>query len=123
MATQLQQRPDPSHVLAKALFNVSEQLGLTMTELGKVIGMHRTSLGRIRNSMTLDPDSKQGELALMLIRAARALYALSGGDKEWIVHFMRSNNRLTGGVPAEQIQKVQGLAHVVQFLDAIRGKV
>jgi hypothetical protein len=41
------------------------------------------------------PDSKQGELALMLIRAARALFALTGGDEDWIRHFMRSPNHLT----------------------------
>jgi hypothetical protein len=41
------------------------------------------------------PDSKQGELALLLIRAARALFALAGGDEVWIRHFMRSPNHLT----------------------------
>ncbi|WP_207063541.1 MbcA/ParS/Xre antitoxin family protein [Motiliproteus sp. SC1-56] len=123
MSAQAQPRPDPAHVLAKALFNAAEQMGLNMTEVGKVIGLHRTSMGRLRKSMLLDPASKEGELALLLIRAARALYALSGGDSAWISHFMRNRNQVTGGVPAEQVQSVTGLTRVVTFLDAIRGKV
>jgi hypothetical protein len=49
----------------------------------------------------------------MLIRAARALFALTGGDEDWIRHFMRSPNHLTGGIPAEQVQTVQGLVRVL----------
>jgi DNA-binding XRE family transcriptional regulator len=115
--------PQPDHVLAKALLNTSEQLGLTQQELARVIGLHRTGITRLKKSISLDPSSKSGELALCLIRAARALYALSGGDKDWIEHFMRSRNRMTGGVPAEQVQSIQGLMRVLQYLDAIRGKV
>ena len=77
----------------------------------------------LKQNLDLSPDSKQGELALLLIRAARALFALTGGDQAWIKHFMRSQNKLTGGVPAIQVQTVQGLMRVVTCLDAIRGKV
>lgn len=123
MSAQPEQRPDQAAVLCKALFNVAGQLTLKQEELGKVVGINRTSISKLKQKGVLDPKSKQGELALLLIRAARALYALSGGDQAWIKHFMRSNNKLTGGVPAEQIQSVQGLMRVVTYLDAIRGKV
>lgn len=118
-----QSQPDPGYVLALALFNVATELGLTQAELGAVIGLHRTGISRLKKNRHLDPDSKTGELALLLIRAARALHAMTGGDKAWILHFMRSRNQVTGGVPAEQIQNIQGLMQVVQYLDAIRGKV
>lgn len=123
MSAQPQQQPDRAMVLCKALFNASEQLTLNQEELGKVVGINRTGVSRLKKKGTLDPESKQGELAKLLIRAARALFALSGGSHDWIKHFMRSNNKLTGGVPAEQIQSVQGLMRVVTYLDAIRGKV
>ena len=123
MSVQPEQRPDPAAVLCKALFNAADQLTLKQEELGKVIGSNRTSVSRLKQKGSLDPASKQGELALLLIRAARALFALAGGDQDWITHFMRSPNRITGGVPAEQIQSVQGLMRVVMYLDAIRGKV
>lgn len=123
MSAKPQQQLDPAAVLCKALFNVSEQLSLRQEELGNVIGINRSSISRLKQKGTLDPKSKQGELGLLLIRVARSLYALSGGDGDWIRHFMRSQNIMTGGVPADQIQNVQGLIRVLTFLDAIRGKV
>lgn len=119
----IKKQPAPDYVLAKAVVKASEQLGLSQQELAGVIGLHRTSITRLKSSLSLDPASKTGELALYLIRAARALFALSGGDQAWIEHFMRSPNQMTGGVPAEQVQNIQGLMRVLQYLDAIRGKV
>ncbi|MBK9468295.1 MAG: DUF2384 domain-containing protein, partial [Gammaproteobacteria bacterium] len=58
-----------------------------------------------------------------LVRLARALFALTGGDQDWIRHFMRTPNKVTGGIPARQIESIQGLVTVLQFVDAIRGKV
>ncbi|MFO6422536.1 antitoxin Xre/MbcA/ParS toxin-binding domain-containing protein [Motilimonas sp. KMU-193] len=110
----------PEQVLAKALLNVGEQLALNKTELAAVIGIHRTGLSRLTS---LDPKSKQGELALLLIRLARALYASTGGDKQWMRHFMQSHNKITRGVPKEQIKSIQGLMTVLRYLDGIRGKL
>lgn len=115
--------PDAATVLAKAALNAADQLGLKQAELGAVLGMHRTAISRLKQNPALDPTSKQGELALLLIRIARALFALTGGDREWIKHFMHSPNQVTGGVPAKQIESIQGLMQVLYFVDAIRGKI
>jgi transcriptional regulator with XRE-family HTH domain len=116
-------KPTADLVLAKAVLNASQQLGLTQTELALVLGVHRTAISRLKQQLSLDPTSKQGELALLLVRLARALYAVTGGDESWIRHFMQNPNQITGAIPATQIQSIQGLVTVVQFLDAIRGKV
>ncbi len=116
-------RPLPEVVLAKSVLKASEQLGLKQAELAAVLGVHRTAISRLKKNPSLDPHSKQGELALFLIRLARALFALTGGDKEWMRHFMRVPNKVTGGIPAEQIGKIEGLLAVLRFVDAIRGKV
>ncbi len=118
---QIRARPDA--VLAKAVLNAATELGLKQADLAAVLGLHRTAVSRLKRNPTLDPESKQGELALMLIRLARALFALTGGDEAWIRHFMQTPNNVTGGVPAEQIKTVQGLVTVLQFVDAIRGKI
>jgi hypothetical protein len=123
MSAQKKDTPNPSVVLSKALLNASKQLTLRQEELGNVIGLHRTGITRLKQNLDIQPDSKQGELALLLIRVARALFALTGGDAAWIKHFMRSQNTLTGGVPAEQVQTIQGLIRVLTCLDALRGKV
>lgn len=105
-------------VLAKALLNAGRLLGLSQTEIGLVVGRERTSLRR-----DLDPTSKSGELALLLIRAYRSLHALVGGDPVALKHWMNTENLHTGGVPREQIKRVQGLNQVVEYLDAIRAKI
>lgn len=115
--------PKENEVLAKAVLNASRELGLTQEELGAVIGVHRTVISRFKRAPNLAPHSKEGELALLIIRIARALFALTGGDSEWVKHFMRTRNKVTGGVPAEQIKQIQGLVAVLQFVDGIRGKV
>ena len=118
MESNLARDPDPRRVLASALVSAGKELGLTQADLGAVIGRDRTALSRGQ----LDPTSKSGELALLVIRAYRALYALVGGDREAMRHWMRTENLHTGGVPSEQIRSVQGLSRVVEYLDAIRGR-
>ncbi|MBI4755699.1 MAG: DUF2384 domain-containing protein [Betaproteobacteria bacterium] len=111
-------RPDPAHVLTRALVSAGKDLGLTQAALGEVVGKDRTALSR----GGIDPASKAGELALLLIRAYRALFVLVGGEPAQMKHWMHSANRHTGGIPAEQIRSVQGLLQVVEYLDALRGK-
>lgn len=118
MDSNLATRPEPGRVLASALVNAGKDLGLTQSDLGAVIGRDRTALSRGQ----VDPESKPGELALLLIRAYRALFALVGGEPAAMRHWMHTENRHTGGVPAEQVRSVQGLIRVVEYLDAIRGK-
>ncbi|HMU89910.1 MAG TPA: MbcA/ParS/Xre antitoxin family protein [Pseudomonadales bacterium] len=106
-------------VLTKALLNAGKALGLTQAQLGQVIGKDRTAISR----GGVDPDSKAGELALLLIRCYRSLYVLVGGDVAQMRHWMQSENRHTGGIPAQQIRQVQGLLTVLEYLDAMRAKV
>jgi hypothetical protein len=112
-------RADAGRTLTKALLNAGKALGLTQDELGAVVGRDRTAFHR----GGLDPESKAGELALLLIRAYRSLYVLAGNQPGEIRHWMHTENRHTGGIPAEQVKSVPGLIHVVEYLDAIRGKV
>ncbi|MDO8862757.1 MbcA/ParS/Xre antitoxin family protein [Haliea sp. E1-2-M8] len=123
MTAATQPSTQADQVLAKAVLRSAQQLGLSQAELGSVLGLHRTGISRLKHNGSLAPDSKQGELALLLIRLARALYALAGGDELWIRHFMHSPNQITGGVPAAQVQSIQGLIAVLRFVDGIRGKL
>jgi len=109
---------EPNAVLGRALVKAGKAFGLTQADLGIVVGRDRTAISR----QTLEPDSKSGELALLLIRAYRALYVLVGGDGRQMKHWMHTPNRHVGGVPAVLIRSVQGLNRVVEYLDAIRGR-
>ncbi|APR70368.1 MULTISPECIES: MbcA/ParS/Xre antitoxin family protein [Acinetobacter] len=123
MSALLKQPADKKVVLAKAVLSAAEQLDLKQVQLAAILGVHRTAISRLKNNPELDPASKQGELALLLIRLSRALYALTGGDTDWMRHFLNTPNRVTGGIPVEQIESISGLVSVLQFVDAIRGKV
>ncbi len=123
MSAQEKQQISRDAVLAKAIVNVVDQLGLKQSEISAAIGMHRTAFSKLKSNPSLDPTSKPGELALIVIRIARALFALTGGDEVWIKRFMHTNNKITGGIPAKQIASIEGLMTVLRFVDAIRGKV
>jgi transcriptional regulator with XRE-family HTH domain len=122
MSALIRPHADADAVLAKALLNTREQLGLTQQELADIVGVHRTAISRWADG-GLRPQSKTGELALLLIRVYRALFALFGGNLQDMRHFLRTDNRHLAGVPLELMGQVQGLVHVVEYLDAIRGKV
>lgn len=116
-------QPNPSQTLAKALHNVGRELGLSQATLGEIVGRDRSALYRALQGGGIEPQSKPGELALLLIRAYRGLSALVGGSTEAMRHWMHTYNHHTGGIPAEQVCQVQGLVRVVEYLDAMRGKV
>jgi hypothetical protein len=112
-------QPEGHAVLAKALVTAGRDLGLTQAEIGAVIGRDRTALSRA----AIDPSSKSGELALLLIRAYRALFVLVGGDPAQLRHWWHTPNRHLDAAPVELTRSVQGLLRVVEYLDAMRGKL
>ena len=122
MGTVARSTPDPAAVLAKAVTRAAAALGMNDRALGRVLGVDRTTIGRMRARGRLQPDSKAGELAACLIRIHRGLYALTGGDPQAMRHWMATDNRHLGGRPAERVQSVQGLVQVLDYLDAPRGR-
>jgi hypothetical protein len=118
-----QARPEPGPVLAKATLAAAARLDLRNRHLATVIGTSEASVSRLSNGRGLDPDSKEGELALLFLRLYRALDALVGGDDAKARAWLHAENDHLGGVPAERIRSVEGLVDVVQYLDAMRGRL
>lgn len=115
--------PDPAAVVAKAALSAAKRLGLTNRELSRVLGLSEASVSRMQAQRGIDPSSKEGELALMFVRLFRSLDALVGGDDERARAWLHAMNDHVGGVPAERIVTVEGLVDVVQYLDAVRGRL
>lgn len=110
-------------MLAKATLAAAASLGLRNRQLAAVIGSSEASVSRLQNGRGLDPDSKEGELALMLLRLYRSLDALVGGDDAKAREWLHAENLHLGAVPADRIRSVEGLVDVVQYLDAMRGRL
>lgn len=116
-------KPSENQVLAIALENLKNILDISNKDLSEIIGMHRNTLSRSLSNKKIDYKSKEGECSLLLIRAYRSLFALNGGNIDAMKHWLRTNNRHIQGVPLETMKTVVGLARVVNYLDAIRGKI
>jgi Protein of unknown function (DUF2384) len=114
---------DPSLVVAKAVLSAAERLGLRNRHLAAVIGSSEASVSRLQHGRGLDPETKEGELALLFLRLYRSLDALVGGDDDKARQWLGAENDHVKGVPADRIKTVEGLVDVVQYLDAMRGRL
>lgn len=116
-------RPESAPILAKAALAAAERLGLRNRHLAAIIGSSDASVSRLQKGRGLEPGSKEGELALMFVRLYRSLDALVGGDDVKARAWLSAANDHLGGVPADRIRTVEGLVDVVQYLDAMRGRL
>lgn len=115
---------EPGQVLGKAVLRAATELGLSSKELARALGTSAASLSRLSHQQRkLDPASKEGELALLVVRVFRSVDALLGGSGESVRAWMRAANTHLGGVPVERMQSVEGLVEVAGYLDAMRGKL
>ena len=114
-------RVSPGAVLAKATARSAVLLGLSGAALSRVIGVSEPTVSRLLNGdRPLNPDSKEGELAALLVRVFRSLDALVGNDDQKRVAWMRSPNKALAGVPAQLIEKAEGLVATLGYLDGMR---
>jgi len=115
--------PEAAPVVAKAVLAAAQRLGLRDRQLAAIIGSSEASVSRLRSGRGLDPASKEGELALLVIRLYRGLDALVGGDDAAARAWLHADNSHVNGVPVQRITSVEGLVDVVQYLDAMRGRL
>ena len=108
-------------VLTRAALRAADRLGLPQKDLATLLGVSASTVSRF-SQRPLDPRSKEGELAVLFVRLYRSLDALVGGQDEAARSWMHSDNDHLGGPPARLVQTVTGLVHVLEYLDAMRGK-
>jgi plasmid maintenance system antidote protein VapI len=116
-----QAAPAPDAVLTQALLRAAGLLGLSSRVLARILGVSEASVSRlVSGARTVDPASKEGELALLLVRVYRSLDALVGTDAQARKAWLESENRALNGRPLDLLQRTDGLVHVVAYLDAMR---
>ena len=114
--------PDAAAVLSRAVLRAAAQLQLSKSALGKILGLSAASVTRLhQGSVQLAPDSKAGELGLLLVRLFRSLDSIVG-DGDAARTWLGSENLGLNGTPRELLLTPQGLVHVVDYLDAHRAR-
>jgi len=115
-------KDDPALVLMKAFNNACEALKVSHSQKSQMLGVNVSTL--TRNAIKgFAPDSKTGELQLHFIRLYRSLFAMAGGDVEFMRHWYSTANKALNGTPAVLCLKIEGLFRANQYLDAMRGKI
>jgi len=67
-------QPASAIVLTKALLRAAQLLELSSAVLARILGVSEASISRLASgARTIDPASKEGELALLLVRVYRSL--------------------------------------------------
>jgi hypothetical protein len=114
---------DRQAVLAKAVTRAADLLGLSRATVGRILGLSPATVTRLyQGQYLLDPASKPGELALLLVRLFRSLDSITGST-EAARAWLASDNAGLNGVPRELILDTRGLVHVTDYLDAHRARV
>lgn len=108
-------------ILNKAIFRVAEQLRISRGELSIILGISEPSLSRYSSSNNnyINPSSKEGHLAVLLIRLYQSLDTFFGGNTHQCQLWLRSENKHLKNKPIELIKSIEGLVLTVQYLEAM----
>lgn len=105
-------------ILTKAVLTAAQKIGLTHDQLAMILDINLS----ITNIDCCKFSLPQKEIALKLIRITVAVDNLSGGNISTIQYFMKSPNKITKGIPLDQIQNISELETVLQFVEGLQAK-
>ncbi|HQQ69539.1 MAG TPA: DUF2384 domain-containing protein, partial [Alicycliphilus sp.] len=89
--------------------------------LSRVLGVSEATVSRVlKGEKPINPRSKEGELALLLVRVYRSLDALVGTDDTKRRAWMASHNKALGGQPRKLVERADGLVATLNYLDGMR---
>lgn len=124
MKTSLKQDHHRERVLTKAILNLATFYHLSGKDLSHIIGISEATVTRLNQGKAfLSPSSKEGEIALLLLRVYRGLNALLGNNHDKAVLWLNSANKYFNKKPVDHLKTVAGLVEVVNYIDAMRGKL
>ncbi|WP_116364116.1 XRE family transcriptional regulator [Parahaliea mediterranea] len=111
-------------IVTGALLEAGGELGLTLAQLAVAVGVSTASMKNYSRGTAILSSPKTQELALGLVRVYRSLYAIVGGNREQMQHWMRTpNHHLRNEAPANLVTRYEGLALVNHYLDGMRGRL
>ena len=115
---------DSAAVLSKAVLRAADMLGLRGKELAEILGVSKASVSRMGcGDHVISQDSKEWELALLLVRLFRGIDAIAAGDDQTRIGWMRNRNIDLDGIPRQLIKTIPGLVQTVDYVDAFRARI
>lgn len=109
-------------VVMKAYINACKALDIKSDLRAEIIGVNASTFSR-NLQRGFDAQSKTHELQLHMIRLYRSLFAIAGGDENFMRHWFNTDNVALNGTPAQLCLSILGICNVNQYLDAMRGKI
>lgn len=111
-------------VLTQAVVKAADIMGLRQVVLAKTLGVSESSVSRMKTGdYLLKEQSKEWELAALLVRLFRSLDAIVAGDERSLRSWLQGYNTALREVPVNLITSVSGLAKTVDYVDAYRARV
>ncbi len=111
-------------VLTKAILKLADFYNLTGKDLHRIIGVSESTITRLNQGKAyISPTTKEGEIALLLLRVYRGLNSLIGNNHDKAKLWLNSYNKYFNQKPIDRLKTVTGLVEVVSYIDAMRGKL
>lgn len=71
----------------------------------------------------LDPARKEWQIAVLFVRLFRSLDSIVAGREKDAIAWLNSENTALRARPMDMLKDVAGLVHVLDYLDAVRGRI
>lgn len=124
MKTSLKNDHQREMVLTKAILKLADFYDLSGKDLHRIIGVSESTITRLNQGKAyISPTTKEGEIALLLLRVYRGLNSLIGNNHEKAKLWLNSYNKYFNQKPIDRLKTVSGLVEVVSYIDAMRGKL
>jgi uncharacterized protein (DUF2384 family) len=109
--------------LSKAVTRAAGLLGLSQATLASILGVSPATASRLVAGMyQVQPNRKEWEFALLLVRIFRSLDAMIGHGEQ--AHkWLNGPNLALGARPIDLLGSSEGLIRVLHYLDAHRGRI
>lgn len=111
-------------VITQAAVQAADLLQIKGADLANILGISAASVSRMRQgSYQLDPARKEWQIAVLFVRLFRSLDSIVAGREKDAIAWLNSENSALHARPVDLLKDVAGLVHVLDYLDAVRGRI
>lgn len=111
-------------VITQATIKAADLLHLKGAALAAILGISASSVSRMRQGdYPLDPMRKEWQIAVLFVRLFRSLDSIVAGREQDAIAWLNSDNAALQARPVDLLHDVAGLVHVLDYLDAVRGRI